>query len=178
MSNLLKISCLVIIGVFVLVGILGAFVFVHNLQLQNTAVNNQWNKIETLYTQKIDLTSELINNLQGSINAEDAIVNEFNQAKNTFQSSKTSELKVKNIVNVEISIKKFIAMLDRYPELQSKPEVSQKVNELLALGDNISPEAIKYNDLVTKYNALFKSFPNNLFARLNGYSKRSQLLSI
>ena len=90
-----------------------------------------------------------------------------------------NELRSKKLTNFELdrnlysAINEFHVVKEKYPELQTNEEfikielgIAESESEIVGLRKY-------YNDIITDYNKLVKSFPSNVIAILNGFKAKN-----
>lgn len=66
----------------------------------------------------------------------------------------------------------FTAVAENYPDLKSSSLYKETMQAINKYEDNVRHARMIYNDTVTKFNRSIKSFPQNLFASVLGFSEK------
>lgn len=88
------------------------------------------------------------------------------------------KLRSKKLTNFELdrnlydAINEFHTIKEKYPELQTNEEFMRIDINLMESESEIVGLRKYYNDIITDYNKLVKSFPSNLVASLKGYKAK------
>lgn len=70
------------------------------------------------------------------------------------------------------AIRGFYAVAENYPDLKSSSLYENTMNSINKYEDNVRHSRMIYNDTVTKFNRSIKTFPQNLFAGMLGFSEK------
>src|SRR5260370_28196755 len=66
---------------------------------------------------------------------------------------------------------RLLVVVENYPQLKSNENCLRLQDELAATENGIAVERRRYNETVQDYNTYISLFPNNLVARLSGFSR-------
>ncbi|MCQ2097259.1 MAG: LemA family protein [Fibrobacter sp.] len=176
---------LIILGVIVLLlaALVGQFVGIYNeiieLEVGEKGVKTVWANVETQYQRRFDLVPQLVNTLEAQANFEKSTLKEVTDARSRMGGS----IKIdENMLNDEQAMKKFqevqatlggalqrlMAISENYPELKSNQGFSELRIQLEGTENRIAVARRDYNEVVGKYNAFIRKFPNSLVAGFAG----------
>ena len=172
MKKGLLITAAIVVGLVLLVG--GWFVGKYNSMVTGEQeVENKQAQVEVVLQRRYDLIPNLVNSVKGSMTQEQTVFGDIADARTRYAgiASGTSE-KVEASNELEGAIGRLLVIMENYPELKSNETVQGLMDELAGTENRISVERQRYNDEVTTFNKLIKTFPNNLFAGLFGFEEK------
>ncbi|MDD7305474.1 MAG: LemA family protein [Peptoniphilaceae bacterium] len=70
------------------------------------------------------------------------------------------------------AMRSFYAVAENYPDLKSSELYKDTMASINKYEDNVRHSRMIYNDTVTKFNRSIKTFPQNLFAGMLGFSEK------
>ncbi len=122
--------------------------------------------IDAVLRKRFDLLNKSIGIIKANVKIEeeilDVIVNLRSKKLNNFEVDR----------NLYDAINEFHAIKEKYPELQTCKEFVKIDINLMESESEIVGLRKYYNDIVTDYNKLVKSFPSSLIAVLKGYKAK------
>lgn len=172
MKKGLLIILAVIAGLILLVG--GWFVGKYNAMVTGEQeVENKQAQVEVQLQRRYDLIPNLVNSVKGSMTQEQTVFGDIADARTRYTgaTSGTSD-KVEASNELESAIGRLLVIIENYPELKSNETVVGLMDELAGTENRVAVERRRYNDEVTTFNNLIKTFPNNLFAGLFGFEEK------
>ncbi len=169
---------IVIIGALVLFGIKS-----YNAMVGlDENVEEAWGKVESSYQRRADLIDNLVGTVKGAADFEkgtlEAVINARAKATsvNIDPSNITPEQLAKfNEVQGGLSgaLKSLLVTVERYPELKANQNFLELQSQLEGTENRINVARDRFNEAVKPYNEVVRSFPNNLFAGILGFSKKA-----
>lgn len=180
---------LIILGIIVLLlaGLVGKFIGIYNeiieLEIGERGVKTVWANVETQYQRRFDLVPQLVSTLEAQANFEKSTLKEVTEARSRMGGS----IKIdENMLNDEQAMKKFqevqatlggalqrlMAISENYPELKSNQGFSELRIQLEGTENRIAVARRDYNEVVGKYNAFIRKFPNSFVAGFAGASPK------
>lgn len=167
MSNVLKIT-LIVLGVSILFVLFSYNSFVS----QNARIDGQLSQVESQYQRRLDLITNLVAAVKGSMAQEEKIFLELADARSRYANAKTGNEKVEAIDNIDSSFSRLLAISESYPTLKSSENVGTLMVQVEGTENRIAVERMRYNELVTSYNISIKTFPGSLFASIFNFQER------
>lgn len=70
------------------------------------------------------------------------------------------------------ALRSFYAVAENYPELKASEIYRSTMDSINKYEDNVRHSRMIYNDTVTNFNRYIKSFPQNIFAGMFGYTEK------
>ena len=164
MNTFMLILCIIII-----VGILAIlFVATYNhFQDYIIRINEAEVNIDAVLRKRYDLVNKAASIIEANIKEEIKIQEIVN------------ELRSKKLTNFELdrnlysAINEFHAVKEKYPELQTNEEFIKIELSIVESESEIVGLRKYYNDIITDYNKLVKSFPSIIVSALNGYKTKN-----
>lgn len=170
----------IVLGVFLLIGLFVASIFVGNynkLVSSSATVDNSWAEVDTQYQRRFDLVPNLVASVKGAQGQELAVFTAIADARKQYQSATSVEGKVAAVNSYESNIALLPRLQEAYPELKSNATLNRFMDELTGTENRILIARNRYNAEVKTYNVIVKSFPTMFFAGLYGYGERTYFKS-
>ena len=145
-------------------------------------VTSQWAQVENAYQVRSDLIPNLVNTVKGAANFEQQTLIGVVEAR-----AKATQVKIdaNNLTpdkfrefeqaqkGVSSALSRLLVTVEAYPDLKSNQNFRALMDELSGTERRISTERKRFNDVVKDYNSHIRSFPNNLFAGMFGFSTKT-----
>lgn len=150
---------------------------------KDEAVSTAWSNVETQYQRRADLIPNLVNTVKGYAEHESSTLEAVIAARSkaTQITVDPSELTAEKLAEyqkaqgeVTSALGKLLAITENYPTLRANENFSELQAQLEGTENRITEARKRYNDAVQDYNVLIRSFPNNLFAGMFGFSKKEK----
>jgi LemA protein len=142
-------------------------------------VKSKWGDVETNYQRRTDLYNSVIKTITASANFEKSVLTEVVAARAKATSinvdindPKSLEAYQQAQAGLQSSFSKLLAVVERYPELQTTKEFKDFQAQIEGTENRINVARKDYNTAVQGYNLRVKRFPNNLFAGIFGYHEK------
>ncbi len=171
---------IIILVVLALFGFYGCSSY-NGLVQKDTQVENAWANVQTQYQRRADLIPNLVRTVQGAANFEKSTLTEVIQARANATSMKIdpSNLTPENIQKFQAaqdklsgSLSRLLAVAESYPQLKATQNFSELQAQLEGTENRITVARNDFNGVATSYNASVRSFPNNIFAGIFGFSRK------
>ena len=171
----------IIVGIVVVVVVwaIGAY---NGLVSKETAVEEAWANVETVYQRRSDLIPNLVNTVKGYA-AHEAMTLQAVTAARSHATSITidpatatpedMEKWMSAQDNVSRALGRLIAISENYPELKANENFRDLQVQLEGTENRISTERRKYNEVVKEYNVKIRRFPTNLLASMFGFERKA-----
>jgi len=142
----------------------------HNgmISLKNQTVN-AFKQIDVQLKRRHDLIPNLVNAAKGAMNFErstlEAVIQARNQAVKVNASGPEAMKEIGQAENALTgALTRFMAVVERYPDLKATGNISQLQEELSSTENRIAFARQLYNDTATQYNTKQQQFPTTLVA--------------
>ena len=140
-----------------------------------------WSQVQNVYQRRIDLIPNLVNTVKGMATSEketfEAVINA--RAKATavnVDASKLSPDQIKQFQSAQGELSQALGRLmvvsEQYPQLRQSEGFLNLQAQLEGTENRIAVERKSFNETVQLYNILIRTFPNNIFAGMYGFSKK------
>lgn len=160
--------------VFIIVGIIALFfiwLFNSLVRLRNQ-VKNSWAQIDVQLKRRADLIPNLIETVKGYVKHERGVLTEVTKARTSLMNAKSVGEKAQADNMLSSTLKSLFAVAENYPQLRANENFLQLQEELTGTENKVAYARQFYNDMVMRFNTRIQIFPNNLFARMLGFSEQ------
>ena len=149
---------------------------------QDEQVNQAWSKVESAYQSRADLIPNLVNTIKGSAEFESGTLTDVINARSNATSIKldAGDLTEDNLAKFQEaqsqlsgSLSRLLVSVERYPELRTTDQFRELQSQLEGIENRIRVERNNFNDVATSFNTTVRTFPNNFFASIFGFSRRA-----
>lgn len=173
-------SFLIGCGIFLVVLIVGGLIlgsfFVGKYNTMITAqkdIENQQAQVEVQLQRRFDLIPNLVESVKGIMDQEEDIFVQIAEARTKYGSAEAgSPEKIEAANELEGTLSRLLVIMENYPELKSNQSVTALMDELAGTENRIAVERRRYNELVTTYNKMIVTFPDNLIAQMFGFTEK------
>lgn len=144
-------------------------------------VKGKWGEVQTQYQRRADLIPNLVNTVKGVANFEKETLTAVIEAraKATSVQVDPSKLTPESIQQfqqaqgaVTSALGKLLAVSEAYPQLKANENFSTLQAQLEGTENRISVSRRDFNEAVQSYNSKIRSFPNNLSAKMFGFTEK------
>src|SRR5437868_5471813 len=147
---------------------------------KDEGVKNAWSEIQNAYQRRLDLIPNLVGIVKGSSDYERQVLADVakarsevgsinytgNATKNDYDQSEQAQANVTNSMN------KVIAVVEKYPDIQSTKSYTILMEQLKGSERRIKFARRDFNASVASYNQSVRSFPSNMIAHLFGFKQK------
>ncbi len=170
MKNGLIIALIIILAVIVLLAAFLISTYNSLVKLRNS-LKDQWSQIDIQLKRRFDLIPNLVETVKGYATHEEETLEKVIQARNAYQTAKTSEEQMKANSELSNTISKLFALSEAYPDLKANQNFMSLQNELRETEEKITYARQFYSDAVLKYNNEILVFPKNIVAGMFGFKE-------
>lgn len=144
-------------------------------------VKNQWAAVQSNYQRRTDLFNNVVNTIKGSAKFEQTTLKEVVEARAKATSVQLSadQLTPENLkkfqesqAQISAGIGRLLAVQESYPELKSTDAFRDFQAQIEGTENRIGVARNDFNTATSDYNTYIKSFPNNLFAGMFGFTEK------
>ncbi len=149
---------------------------------QDEQVNRAWADVQTQYQRRADLIPNLVNTVKGyaaheSETLEAVIAARARATQITIDPSNVTpeQLAEFQAAQGEVSqaLGRLMAVSENYPELKANEQFSELQAQLEGTENRIAESRRLYNEAVQTYNVSVRRFPNNIWAMIFNFEKKS-----
>ncbi|RLD91296.1 MAG: LemA family protein [Bacteroidetes bacterium] len=172
----------IIVIVVVLIGFYSMFKGTYNnMVTKGESVDAQWSQVENVYQRRADLIPNLVNTvkgyatheketLEGVVEARAKATSVNIDASNLTPQSMQAFQKAQDGLSGALS--KLMVVVEKYPDLKANQNFLDLQAQLEGTENRIAVERKKFNEKVREYNTYIKTFPNNLYAGMFGFTQK------
>jgi LemA protein len=143
-------------------------------------VKQSWSNVETNYQRRTDLYSSVVKTVEASANFEKSTLKEVIEARAKATSvqvnisdEKSLEQFQQSQAELKSSFGRLLASFEAYPQLKTTDAFMKFQDQIEGTENRINIARRDYNNAVNGFNLKVKTFPNNIFAGLFGFSEKA-----
>lgn len=149
---------------------------------QEEAVTRSWADVETQYQRRADLIPNLVNTVKGYAAHEsetlEAVINARSKATQITidpTNATPEQIAAFQAAQGEVSqaLGRLLAVSENYPDLKANEQFSELQAQLEGTENRIAESRRLYNEAVQTYNVSVRKFPNNIWAMIFGFDKKT-----
>lgn len=164
----MEILIAIILVIVIIVCILSIFYFLSYNKYQDLII--RINEVESLIDNSLRTKYDLINRsiaiIKASIKLDKPIFEEIIKLR----SRKIGNFELDR--NLNEAYNEFVGIKEKYKEINNSEELKKIDTQIIDINDKLTTSINYYNQNITKYNKLLKSFPTNIVALLCKYKER------
>lgn len=150
-------------------------------------IGEQWSKVESAYQMRNDLIPNLMKVAERYAEFEQETFKMVTEARSKATSiqidpSNITPEQLEQFKQVQGSmtsaLSRLLAVFERYPDLKANENYRELSNSLDRVEKRIKVERDRFNEAITPYNELVRSFPNNIYASVFGFEKKVRFEAI
>ena len=177
----LLIVLIAVIAVALFVAAWGARVYNSMVNLDE-GVNNAWANVEIQYQRRADLIPNLVNTVKGYATHEqstlEAVMNARSRATSvTIDPSNLTPQKLQEFQaaqgEISSALGRLLVISENYPDLKANEQFQELQAQLEGTENRITVARKNYNDEARMYNTVIRTFPQNIFAGMLGFTQRA-----
>ncbi len=170
----------------ILVAILATMTFTsctyNKLVEQEETVEQKWADVQTQYQRRADLIPNLVSTVKGYAAHESETLEAVVAARSraTQITLNADELTPEKLAEyqaaqgeVSQALGRLLAISENYPDLKANEQFSELQAQLEGTENRIAESRRIYNEAVQTYNVSVRRFPNNIWAMIFGFEKKS-----
>jgi len=159
---------LVIFGCIIGSTLIGAY---NEMVKADQQVQNQWAQVENQLKRRADLIPNLVETVKGFAAQEKGVISEITDARAALSGANTPAEAAQANDALTGALGRLLVVVENYPELKSDKTFIQLMDELSGTENRITVARKDYNEEVTVYNVMVRSFPRNFIAGMFGFEK-------
>lgn len=175
-----NVTLIVVVAVLLLLGGCGCSGY-NNMATSDQNVKKYWANVESEYQRRSDLVPNLVNTVKGVANFEQTTLTQVVEAraKATQTTIDPTKLTPENVARFqqaqgELSgaLSRLLVTVEKYPELKATENFSSLQTQLEGTENRIKVARNDFNGAVQQFNSSVVTFPNNIFAKMFGFSEK------
>lgn len=165
------IAILVAVGIIVILGIY-VWATYNSLVTLRVRVDEAWSDIAVQLKRRADLIPTLVETVKGYAAHERGVFESVTQARaETISAQGPAEASVAE-GHMQQALKSIFAVAEAYPQLQASQNFLQLQSDLVDTENKIQAARRFFNGGVRELNTKIQIFPNNIFAKMFGFTAR------
>lgn len=171
----------VIVSVLLLITVVSGCGY-NAIQAGDEAVQASWSDVVNQYKRRSDLIPNLVSTVKGYAQHEEEVLTKVTEARTKATSmtvdasTLTDEAAFKRFQDAQGAVSgalgRLLAVAENYPQLKADANFRDLQAQLEGTENRITVARTRYIDSVRSYNVTVRSFPNNLTAKLFGYTTK------
>lgn len=169
-----------VLSISVLLGIYGLVVY-NSLVTKEENVKTAWGQVESQYQRRLDLIPNLVATVETYAQYEQKTLQKVIEARakatqitivpeNITSESLQKFQQIQN--NLATALSKLMIAVERYPDLKANKNFLILQAQLEGTENRIAYERKRFNGTVKNYNTYCRIFPNNIFAKIIGFTAK------
>lgn len=137
-------------------------------------VDNAWAQVENQYQRRADLIPNLVETVRGFADQEEEIFTEVARLRSQWGEARESGTRAEQVEAagaLEGGLSRLLLVVENYPDLKSNQNFLELQAQLEGTENRVAVERKRYNDAVTEFNKLVRTFPRNLLAGFFGFGE-------
>lgn len=144
------------------------------VRLRNN-VDQAFSNIDVVLKQRADEIPNISKVVKATALNENTVLRDLVALRSQYGGAVDADSKVKIAQQMDAKLKTFMLQVEAYPEITATASYIQLQQRLSQLEDKIASRREFFNSTVNLYNNGIQIFPNNIFASLFNFKKRSLL---
>jgi LemA protein len=168
-------TTLIVIGIIVLIIIIiGIYLWAtyNSLITLKNRVDEAWSDITVQLKRRADLIPNLVDTVKGYASHESGVFEAVTAARAATVNATTPVEAAAAENQMQGALKSIFAVAEAYPQLQASQNFLELQAQLVDTEDKIQASRRFYNGGVRDFNTKIQVFPNNVFAKRLGFTKR------
>ena len=161
----------IVLGIIALIGIF-VWVTYNALVSLKMRVDEAWSDITIQLKRRLDLIPNLVNTVKGYATHESGVFEKVTEARTAALNAHGVKETAATENQFEGALKSLFAVAEAYPDLKASQNFVELQQELVDTEDKIQAARRFYNGGVRDLNTKIQQFPNNLFAKMLGFTER------
>lgn len=161
----------IVLGIIALIGIF-VWVTYNALVSLKLRVDEAWSDITIQLKRRLDLIPNLVNTVKGYAAHESGVFEKVTEARANALNAQGVKETAEAENQFESALKSIFAVAEAYPDLKASQNFVELQQELVDTEDKIQAARRFYNGGVRDLNTKLQQFPNNLFAKMLGFTER------
>ena len=155
----------------------------NTMQAQDEAIKAKWSEVVNQYQRRAELIPNIVKTAEAEANFEKSVLTEVTQARASVAGMNVTP----ELINDPAAFQKFIAaqnqlqgalsrllvVSENYPNLKSNVAFQEVRAQLEGTENRIAVARKNYIDSVQQYNTTLRTFPNNMTAKVFGYTPKA-----
>jgi LemA protein len=141
------------------------------LSAQREAIQAEWPNVAGALQRRAELVVNLAQTVKGVAGAGNPVFDDITAARADLSSGSTPQQQIQANSRLMQACARLFLLTERYPKLSSGRDYRRIGEEIKEAENAVAIERRKYNEMLEHYNAQLRRFPDNLVARISGFSR-------
>jgi LemA protein len=134
-------------------------------------VNASWSQVDVVLQRRADLVPNLVETVKGFAAQEQTVFRDIANARAALLGARSPQERIAANGQLDNALGRLLVVVENYPQLRSNENFLRLQDELAGTENRIAVERRRYNETVQDYNTYISLFPNNVVARLSGFTR-------
>lgn len=163
-GTIISITIAAIVGIYVISG------YNRFINLKN-GIESTFKQISVALKKRLDMISQVVDSVKGQMKFEKSTLTDITKLRSN--QGQADDPKKANQFDKQTSqlLSTLKLQVENYPNLKSNENVSQLINSINSLEDEISRLRYTFNNIVQEFNTKLQMFPSNIIAGMFGFKK-------
>ncbi len=170
------ITLIVILLLVAVIGLMIAYYFMiyNKFQRLRNAAEATLGQIRVAIKKRLDLVTQLVDAVKSYAKFEREVLEKITSMRTAVGKASPEEL---NKMEREMRgiMTRLFAVVEAYPELKTSQVVSQLMQAIKEVEDEIARHRYTFNNIVQQYNTMIDTFPSKIIAQMNNFAKIAYL---
>ncbi len=135
-------------------------------------IDAAWAQVENQLQRRNDLIPNLVEVTKGYATHEKEIFDHIADARSRLINAGSRDEKIDAANDLGGALSRLLVVAERYPDLKANETFARLSDELAGTENRIATERRRYNEAVQTYNTYIKRVPQNLTARMFGFTEQ------
>ena len=159
-------------GIIAVVLVLIFAIFMYNRLIRSRNILNEaWSGIDVQLKRRHDLIPNIIETVKGYVKHERKVLEDITNLRSRLAGPATVQEKGQVENSFSQALKSIFALAEAYPDLKANQNFIELQHTLADAEEQIQLARRYYNGAARDYNIMVESFPDNIMARMFGFSK-------
>jgi len=141
------------------------------LLAQREAVHAEWPNVSGALGRRAELVANLAQTIKVVAGPGDPVFDDIAAARADLSSGSTAPQQIQANARLMRACARLFLLAERYPKLSAGRDYRRIGDQIKEAENAVALERRKYNELLEHYNAQLRRFPDNLVARISGFSR-------
>ncbi len=168
--GLIEIIIVAVIILFAAIMIAYYFATYNKFQTLRNAAEATLGQIRVAVRKRLDLIGQLVDTVKSYAKFEREVLEKVTAMRASIGRASPEEL---NQIERETRsiLGRLIAVVEAYPDLKTSQAVSQLMQAIREIEDEIARHRYTFNNIVQQYNTMIDTFPSKIIAQISGFRK-------
>jgi len=136
------------------------------------SIDAAWAQVENQLQRRNDLIPNLVEVTKGYATHEKEVFDHIADARSRLIGAGSRAQKIDAANDLSSALSRLLVVAERYPDLKANEQFARLSDELAGTENRLATERRRYNEAVRAYNTYIKRIPQNLTARMFGFTEQ------